>query len=116
MTADELTRPYVATFWMDLISRFLAPTQHDLTLFLPRGSNHGACLLIGFSAGSASVLQGLLDARVTAEQFISLGDSPWVEPYVANDYALKKLSSYLKMPQISLSQVLVTFEESFLGT
>lgn len=113
---EDFNRFLVATFWMDLLSRFLARSSYDLTLFMPRGVNHKPCLMIGFSAGAANVLQGLFDPRVTSSVFLSLNESPWVEAYVANDYALKKLSSYLQLPQISLAQVLATFQEAFLGS
>jgi type VI secretion system protein ImpM len=113
---DPATQPLVATFWMDVIARFLGRSTYDLTLFMPRGGQHPPGLMIGFSAGAASVLHGLLDPRVTANVFLSLGDAPWVEAYVAEDYALKKLSSYLQMPQMSLAQVLATFQEAFLGS
>ncbi|MBA4261696.1 MAG: type VI secretion system-associated protein TagF [Comamonadaceae bacterium] len=113
---EDFNRFLVGTFWMDLLSRFLARSHHDLTLFMPRGVNHKPCLMIGFSAGAANVLQGLLDPRVTSGVFLSLNESPWVEAYVANDYALKKLSSYLQQPQMSLAQVLDTFQEAFLGS
>lgn len=113
---EDFNRFLVATFWMDLLSRFLARSSYDLTLFIPRGVNHKPCLMIGFSAGAANVLQGLFDPRVTSSVFLSLNESPWVEAYVANDYALKKLSSYLQLPQMSLAQVLATFQEAFLGS
>lgn len=113
---DDFNRFLVATFWMDLVSRFLARSTYDLTLFVPRGVNHKPCLMIGFSAGAATVLQGLFDSRMTDNVFLKLNESPWVEAYVANDYALKKLSSYLQSPQMSLAQVLSTFQEAFLGS
>jgi type VI secretion system protein ImpM len=113
---DEYGRFAVATFWMDMVSRFLVRSPYDLTLFMPRGVNHRPCLMIGFSAGAAHVLQGLLDPRSTDHVFLSLDESPWVEPYVDNDYALKKLSSYLLMPQMSLAQVLTSFQEAFIGS
>ena len=113
---DESSRFAVAAFWMNVVSRFLVRNTHDLTLFLPRGINHRPCLMIGFSAGAANVLHGLFDPRVTPEVFISLDASPWVEDYVANDYALKKLSTYLLTPQISLAQLLTSFQEAFLGS
>lgn len=113
---DEFNRYLVATFWMDLLSRFLVRSGYDLTLFMPRSVRHTPCLMVGFSAGAASVLQGLFDPRVTESVFLKLNESPWVEAYVANDYALKKLSSYLQTPQMSLAQVLSTFQEAFLGS
>lgn len=113
---DESARFVVAAFWMDVVSRFLLRSTHDLTLFMPRGVNHRPSLMIAFSAGAANVLQGLLDPRVTPEVFISLDASPWVEDYVSNDYALKKLSTYLLTPQLSLAQLLTSFQEAFLGS
>jgi type VI secretion system protein ImpM len=113
---ESFARFAVATFWMDVVSRFVGRSGHDLTLFLPRGINHRPCLMIAFSAGAATALQGLLDTRATDGVFISLNQSPWVEDYVANDYALKKLSSYLLMPQMSLAQALDSFQEAFLGS
>lgn len=67
---DDFNRFLVGTFWMDLLSRFLARSNHDLTVFMPRGVNHKPCLMIGFSAGAANVLQGLLDRRVTSDVFL----------------------------------------------
>lgn len=113
---EDFNRSLVAAFWMDLLSRFLERSSYDLTLFMPRGVIHRPCLMIGFSAGAANALQGLLDARVTSGVFLNLSESPWVETYVANDYALKKLSSYLQMPQVSLEQVRTTFQEAFIGS
>lgn len=113
---DPVSRPLVATFWMDLVTRFVGRTAHDLTLFQMSGEQPGGELLIGFSAGTASALHGLLDTRVTDSVFLRLNESAWVEPYVVEDYALKKLSSYLQMPQLSLAQVMNTFNEAFLGT
>lgn len=115
LPSDDLSQALAATFWMDLVLRFLGRTAHDLTVFLPRGNNHPPGLMIGFSAGAAAVLHGLLDIRITSNVFLSLGDSPWVEAYVAEDYGMKKLSSYLQQPSMSLAQVLKTFQESFLG-
>lgn len=113
---DEALRFAVATFWMDLIAQFLSRSRYDLTLFLPRGINHPPCLLVSFSAGAANVLHGIFDSRVTGNIFITLHQSPWVEDYVENDYALKKLSSYLLTPDMALAQVLSSFQEAFLGS
>lgn len=113
---SEAARHLVATLWMDLIAAFLARSATDLTLFLPRGINHRPCLMVGFSAGAANALLGLFDVRSTPSVFISLDASEWVEDYVANDYALKKLSTYLLMPDLSLAQLLSSFQEAFLGS
>lgn len=112
----EPSRSRVAAFWMALVSRFVARTPHDLSLFMPEATGVQARLLIGFSAGSATVLHGLLDARATSSVFVELKSSSWVEDYVSDDYGLKKLSSYLQLPQMSLAQVSDSFQEAFLGS
>lgn len=116
LPAHEPARSHVAAFWMDLVSRFLVRTQHDLSVFMPDSGNGPARLLVGFSAGSGAILHGLLDERAMASVFVALASSDWVEDYVSDDYGLKKLSSYLQLPRMSLAQVSASFQEAFLGT
>lgn len=116
LPAHEPDRSHVAAFWMDLVSRFLVRTQHDLSVFMPDTGHEPARLLLGFSAGSGPALHGLLDARAMPGVFVPLASSSWVEDYVSDDYGLKKLSSYLQLPRMSLAQVSASFQEAFLGT
>ena len=56
-----------------------------------------------------------LDPQVGAQRFVDLSAPAWVDAQVQSDYAIKKLSSYLEQPQLSLRQMLLTFGEAFLG-
>lgn len=116
LPAEEPYRSRVATFWMELVTCFMARTSHDVSMFMPEVDKTRARLLIGFSAGSASLLHGLLDERAMPSAFVALASSSWVEDCLAGNYGLKKLSSYLQLPQMSLAQVLESFHEAFLGS
>lgn len=116
LPADPLYLPYVATLWMDLISRFLSRGDFEIVLFVPSAPRGGApTLQIGFSGGSAAIFQAALDPYVGNAVFVNLGDAEWVESRIENDYGIKKLSSYLEQPQLSLRRAVSTFREAFLG-
>ena len=114
--AHEPSRSRVAAFWMELVSRFVSRTPHDLSVFIQETAGTSARLLIGFTSGSPTVLHGLLDERAMPGVFVALTSSSWVEECLAGDHGLKKLSSYLQLPQMSLEQISVSFHEAFLGS
>lgn len=120
LPADPLYAPYVATLWLDLISRFLSRGDFEIALFMQQPATDGTApaapsLQIGFSGGSPATLQASLDPNVGRSVFVDLADSEWVEDQIDVDYAVKKLSSYLEQPQLSLRQAMATFGEAFLG-
>jgi type VI secretion system protein ImpM len=113
LPSHEPYRSCMAAFWMELVTAFIARTSHDVSMFMPEAKSR---LLIGFSAGSAAVLHGLLDERAMSGASVALASSAWVEDCLAGNYGLKKLSSYLQLPQMSLDQVSKSFHEAFLGS
>ena len=115
LPSDALYRPLVATFWLELIVPFLARGDFEVALFLPRREGAPHTLSIGFSGGSAAHLRAILDPAAAADAFVDLTPADWVEDQVGDDYAVKKLSSYLQQPQLSLRQAMATFREAFLG-
>jgi type VI secretion system protein ImpM len=72
-------------------------------------------LSIGFSGGSPAHLHAVFDAAVAETAFVAPMPADWVEDHVQDDYAVKKLSSYLQQPELSLRQAMATFRETFLG-
>ncbi len=108
-------RPLFAAFWTDLIAMFIGAKGHDLTLIVPAGTDDDGGLRVCFSAGSPAVLQALMDERHSAEVFIPITDTDWVQSYLDGDYGLKKFASYLQQPSMSLAQVRQSFQEAFLG-
>lgn len=119
LPADPLYQPYVSTLWLELVSRFLRHGDFELLLFIAPGPaqtpDGSPTLTLGFNGGSPTVLQAALDPQVGERVFVDLRDAEWVEEHVQQDYGVKKLSSYLQQPQLSLKQAQATFREAFLG-
>lgn len=116
---DPLYQPYVSTLWLELVSRFLRHGDFELLLFVAAGPGPlpgvSPSLTLGFSGGSPTMLRAALDPQVGEQVFVDLRDAEWVEEHVQQDYGVKKLSSYLQQPQLSLKQAKATFREAFLG-
>ena len=116
LPADALQRHCVAALWLDLVSRFLRVADFELVMFMPPAVPREApTLAIGFSGGSPRVLQAALDPRIGEAVFVDLRQSQWADDPAGQDYAVRKLSSYLQQPQLSLKQAVSTFREAFLG-
>ena len=116
LPADPLYRPLVATFWLELVAPFLQRGDFEVALFLPQHvGGQAQTLSIGFSGGSAAHLHAVLDPEASSAVFVDPTPADWVEEHAREDYAVKKLSSYLQQPQLSLRQAMATFREAFLG-
>lgn len=116
LPADPLYLPYVATLWISLVSRFLTRGDFEVVLFLPSLRRSTPPMLqIGFSGGSPAILQAALDPHIGSTVFLNMNDAGWVESQIDQDYGVKKFSSHLEQPQLSLSQAATTFGEVFLG-
>jgi type VI secretion system protein ImpM len=113
---DPLYAPFVGAFWMSLVAPFLARGDFELALFvLRRQPEGGSELCIGFAGGSPATLQAIFDVDKRAEAFVEVVAADWADEHADDDYAIKKLSSYLSQPQLSMSQAMRTFKECFLG-
>jgi type VI secretion system protein ImpM len=113
---DPLYRPLVASFWLDLVGGFLGRADFELALFLPHAPAGSAPVMyLGFDGASPAALRALLDPDDAGSVFIDACQADWVEDYVEQDYAVKKLSSYLLQPGLSLHLAAETFKECFLG-
>ena len=120
LPVDPLYQPYVATLWIDLAARFLSRGDFEVAMFLPRshngnGSGGAPSLAIGFSGDSPALLHALLDPEAARTHFVDLFAPDWVDESADQDYAVRKLGSYLQQPQLSLAQARSTFNEAFLG-
>ena len=113
---DPLYAPFVGAFWMSLVAPFLARGDFELALFvLRRQPDGGSELCIGFAGGSPATLQAIFDVDKRDEAFVEVVAADWADEHADDDYAIKKLSSYLMQPQLSMSQAMQTFKECFLG-
>lgn len=116
---DPMVRPYVAALWMELIAGFLSRSAFELVLFQPQpdpDTAGSAVLALGFDGPTARSLQAWIDPERRTEVFVDAAQADWVEEFLAQDYGVKKLSTYLGQPALSLRQAVASFKESFLGS
>lgn len=112
---DPMYRNLVAAFWMHLITPFLARADFELALFVTRIDARPA-LVLGFSGASAHTLQAIMDPQAALERHITFDQLDWVEDQVNDDYAVKKLSTYLSQPDLSLKSALDSVGTAFIGS
>lgn len=112
--SDPSVRPHLATLWTDLVTPFLSRGDFELALFTVRWSQRPT-LVIGFNGASPATLHRVLEGRAAAQDSIDATQSQWAEAYADQDWGVRKLSTYLREPQLSLRQAVATFREVFLG-
>jgi type VI secretion system protein ImpM len=105
----------LASFWLSLVAPFLARADHEIC-FMRTSLAGRPTLLLNLNGVSASSLQSVFNPGLAFESNIDICDAEWAEDYIAGEYPLNKLSSYLNHPDLSLAQALITFSEVFLGT
>jgi type VI secretion system protein ImpM len=115
LPSDPMYRNLVAAFWMHLITPFLARADFELALFITRIGDRPV-LVLGFSGASAQTLRAIMDPQAGLERHITFDDLDWVEEQVNDDYAIRKLSTYLSQPTLSLKSALDSLGTAFIGT
>ena len=65
---------------------------------------------------SAQTLQAIMDPTAALERHITFDQLDWVEQQVGDDYAVKKLSTYLAQANLSLKSALDSLGTAFIGT
>lgn len=111
---DPIYRNLTASFWLHLISPFLQRGNFELAVFITKVEGKHV-MIIGFSGASPRTLQAIIDRQFAAEHHISFEDAAWVEEQVAADYSVKKVSTYLSQPTLSLHSAHDSFREAFIG-
>lgn len=115
LPADALYRPFMASWWLELVSGFLGRADFEVLLLLPQTAGAPASLAIGFAGGSAPALAAYLGRREDDAPYIDLMNPEWADDAADQDHAVRKLGSYLQQQGLSLAQVSRTFREAFLG-
>ncbi|MFC5473601.1 type VI secretion system-associated protein TagF [Paraherbaspirillum soli] len=114
LPSDPMYRNLVASFWLHLITPFLLRGHFELATFFTRIDDKPA-MIIGFSGASPRTLQAIMDPRIALEHHIAFDDASWVEEQVNADVSIKKISSYLAQPNLSLKSAHDSFREAFIG-
>lgn len=115
LPSDPMYRNLVAAFWMHLITPFLARADFELALFITRLEQRPV-LVLGFSGASAQTLRAIMDPQAGSERHITFDELDWVEEQVDDDYAIKKLSTYLSQSNLSLKSALDSLRAAFIGS
>ncbi|MEQ6341814.1 MAG: type VI secretion system-associated protein TagF [Gammaproteobacteria bacterium] len=111
---DPMYRYLVASFWMNVITPFLLRADFELALFFTN-THESPTMVVGFSGASSRTLHAIMDPQTGLEHHIAFEDAQWVEEQVEADYGMKKLSSYLVQPNLSLKSALESFHAAFIG-
>ena len=107
-------RACVASWWLMLIMGFFTRHVVEFSIFLPVREGLPQ-MLLGFQGASAASLEAVIDPSVLERHGVTLGELDWVEDEAQADVGLRKLSTYLQDPALSLTQAVRTFQEVFLG-
>lgn len=104
----------MATYWMALVTPFLARVNVELGL-LRTQTPRGPVLTISFGGAQPRALEAVWRQDTGSDHVIDIRDVEWVEDYVADAQHLGKLASYLQHPALTLTRATHTFRETFLG-
>lgn len=114
LVTEPSRQTQVGAWWLLLVLGFFQRHEVELSLFLDvhRGPPQ---LLLGFQGASAATLEAIIDLQAPGREGVRLTEADWVEAEVAQDAGLRKLSTYLADPDLSLWQAMRTCQEVFLG-
>lgn len=104
----------VMSLWSSLIAPFFKASHVELA-FLACSHPQGCVLIVDFHGLSPVSLRAALDPDFGLQQTVSLAQADWVEPWVGNDFGLRKLSNLLRDPSLSWSYATSMFHETFLA-
>lgn len=108
------SRALLACFWLRLIAGFLPRHDFELSVLLAR-MHERPVLLVGFAGAAAETLAATISPASAGDYLVDMSAVDWVDDYLDGDTACRKLASYAEHPQLSLAQLLSTFNEVFLG-
>lgn len=109
---DVYFQPLVSAFWLGLISGFANSMTAEFCLL--NKPSFPASLCVGFNGASSKALHTLMSQEKT-DYRIDVTQAEWTEQFIESNYGLRKLTTYLEHPQLSLSKLKETFNEVFMG-
>lgn len=107
-------RHLVASLWCDLLIGFLGHANFELAVLLDCSAM--PTLTVGFNGAHDRALHSALDVHVSGDYNVVLTTVQWADESVAQEYAMKKLASYLDHDGLSLRMARDTFVETFHGS
>jgi type VI secretion system protein ImpM len=109
---DPLYRPFVASFWLDLIAGFVRNAALELVVLTTRV--HGIpSLVVGFNGPCPRLLRTVLAPKSWFGCNITFDGPARDEEAMNNDYLLSRITSSLRDPGLSLTEARSLFSETF---
>ena len=106
--------PDVVTLWVSMVSRFFARTSAEIAVFVTLRQSRPV-LVIGFHGASPATLRSVLDAECCSTDNVSVDAAEWVEDWIGEDVALRRLSNLLRDPALSIATALDMHAKTFIG-
>ncbi|WP_137939806.1 type VI secretion system-associated protein TagF [Chitinivorax sp. B] len=104
----------VATFWLQQVRGFLLRHDFEISIYVTQVNDKPA-LMLSFGGASPKALTMIICPDSLSNYLVDISESGWIEEYIDQDPGMRKLSSYLQHPDLSLAQAADTFNEVFLG-